>query len=115
MQVMNHVDILELIKINVFRPNVYKAGDIQVELEALEKGKVVVVDEDEIKKLNEALTHKCKEFEDARDPKVANYIKEFVGRMCSDWHRMGLLVLEDAPTTPDDPYKKAKEMFKNVR
>lgn len=114
MEVLKHVDILELITINVFRPNIYKAGDIHVELEALEKGKVVVVDEDELLKLNEALTNKCQEFNDAREPKVAKYIEEFVARMCSDWHRMGLLIIEDAPDTPDDPYKKAKEMH-NVR
>ena len=115
MSVINHVDILELIKIIVFRPNIYQAGAFQVELEALEKGKRVVVDEDELVKLNEILTHKSQQFDDARDPKITKYIEEFVARMCSEWHRMGLLMLEDIPNAPDDPYQKAKEQLKHVR
>ena len=115
MQIMNHVDILELIKISVFRPNVYRPGEFQVSLEALEKGKQVVVDENALKSLNEILTQKCKEFDDARDPKVAKYIEEFVAKLCSDWHRIGLLVIDNMSEAPQDPYEKAKKMLENKR
>ena len=114
MNIMKQVDVLELMKVNVCRSNVYEPGDIQVELEALEKGKVIVVDEDELKKLNEVLTDKCQSFE-ARDSKVNKYIEEFVARMCSEWHRMGLLVIEDVKEAPSDPYKEAKDLVKHVR
>jgi hypothetical protein len=115
MNIMKHVDVLDLIKINVFRPNVYQPGQLEVSLEALEKDKVVVIDEDELKRLNELLTDKCREFEDARDPKVTKYIEEFVARMCSEWHRLGLLEIEEVPEGSKDPYQDAKEMFKHVK
>ena len=115
MQIMDHVDILDLIEIQVFRPNIYEVGAFEVSIEALDRTKNVVIDEDELKTLGPIITEKCREFKDAREQKVAEYIKEFVGRMCSEWHRVGLLVLDEVKEGHDDPYKTAKDMFKNVR
>lgn len=109
MDIMKHVDVLDLIKINVYRPNIFKPTEFQVDLECLEKDKQVVVDEDELQTLNRILTEKCREFEDARDPRVVGYIEEFVGKMCQEWHTAGLLVIEEIKDTPKDPYKEAKE------
>ena len=110
MQIMNQVDILDLIKIIVYRPEMLKAGAFQVDLESLDKSKRVVLDEDAVKSLNEIITDKCQQFDDARDPKVAKYIEEFVAKMCSGWHRCGLLELEPIPDEPEDHYKRAKQI-----
>lgn len=113
MDVMKHVDILELVKIDVYRPNIYKPGEIAVKLIPFDKSKQVVVDPDELRQLEEKITEKCQQFDDARDPRVGKYIEEFVGRICSDWHRMGLLLLEDIPDAPEDPYAEAKKNVKS--
>jgi len=112
MQIMNHVDILELIKITVFRPNVYKPTEFQIDLQPLDQNKRVVVDSHELQSLNHILLEKCQQFDNARDPKVAKYMEEFVAKMCSEWHRMGLLILEDIPEAAKDPYYTAKELVR---
>lgn len=113
-EIMNHVDIAELVKVHVYRPNVYKPGILNVSLEPLEEGKRVIIDEDAKKTLDRVLTEKCQEFEDARDPKVAKYIEEFVSRMIIEWHRNGLMIIEDIPDAPDDPYAAARNKFKHL-
>lgn len=109
MDILKHVDILDLITITVYNPNLLNPREIQVDLKAIEEGKHVVVDEDSLVKLNEILTEKCKEFKNIKDPKIRKYIEEFVGRMCSEWHRHGLLIIEDIPEAPEDPYEKIRK------
>jgi len=109
MQILKHVDVLDLIKIKVYNPSVYVPGAFAVEFEALEKGKVVVVDTNELQKLNRIVTERAQTFEDARDPKVKEFIKEFVGRMCSEWYKVGLLVIDEPSDAPVDHYEQAKK------
>jgi hypothetical protein len=111
--IMKHVDILELMRIHVYRPNPFLPGAFQVDLESLDKTKQVVLDERASKKLNEIIVEKCKQFNDARDPRVTSYIEEFVAKMCSEWHRAGLLVLDDIPEASSDPYAEVKKAFRN--
>jgi hypothetical protein len=112
--ILKHVDVLDLIKVEVFTPNIYKPGDIQVDLVALEKDKRVVIDDSALKSLNQTLYERCQQFEDARDPKVKEYIKEFVGRMCSEWHRNGLLEIEDIPEGVTDHYEDARRQAREL-
>jgi hypothetical protein len=109
MDIIKYVDILEFIDI-VLTINPLNPKDIEVNLEAVEKGKHVVVDADALKTLNGLLTNKCKEFE-ARDPKTKTYIKEFVAKMCSEWHRHGLLVIENIPDAEEDPYAAVRKQY----
>jgi hypothetical protein len=106
---MNHVDILDLIKINV---NQLFNGEVTVDLECLEQGKQVVLDEDALKYLNNVLTEKAKNMS-ISNPNTLQYIKEFVGRMLSELSRNGLVVLEEISDTPQDPYRTAKNLYKN--
>jgi len=114
--ILKNVEINELLKIEVFNPNVYKRGEIQVSIEAVEKGKKVIIDEDASRTLEEILKERANNnFADVRDPKMKKDMEEFVARMCVEWHRNGLLIIEDIPDAPSDPYEAAKKALKNVR
>ena len=116
MSVLNNVEILDLINIHVYNPNVFVPGEIRVDFQPIEKGKRVVIDSDAVKTLEEILKERANDkFDDARDPKVKKDIEEFVGRMCIEWHKSGLLLIEDVPDAPSDPYEQAKKMLSHGR
>lgn len=109
MQVMNKVDILDLVRIHVFRlPN---TPSFEVEIEPLDKNKNVIFDEDALRVMNEKVSEKAAQFE-ARDPRAKDYIQEFVGRMTSELYRNGLVSLEVVTDEPDDPYVDMRNKFK---
>ena len=108
MNIINHVDILDLITIRVYNPNIYKPAEFAVDLSANEKGKVVVIDTSAKTIMNESVTKKAREFTSARDPKVKDLIREYVGRMCTELAKSGLLIIEKAPEKSEDPFAEAK-------
>ena len=108
-QIMKHVDILELIRIHVFRiPNTPK---FEVEIECIERDKNLVFDEDALRVMNHKITEKAAQFE-ARDPRAKNYIEEFVARLTSELHRNGLVELEEVPESAPDPYADMRRKYK---
>lgn len=108
MQVMNKVDILDLVHIHVFRiPNTAR---FEVQIEAIEKNKNVIFDEDALKIMNQKITEKAAQFE-ARDPRAKDYIQEFVGRMTSELYRNGLVALDIVTDEPDDPYADIRKKY----
>lgn len=112
--ILKHVEINDLIDIQVFTPNVYKPGDIQVSIEAVEKGKQVIIDVDAARILGEVLKERANNnFENVRDPKMKKDMEEFVARMCVEWHKNGLLVIENVPDA-QEPYEEAKKAIKNL-
>lgn len=106
MDIIKHVDILELIRIHVFRGEPSRKDPLpyMVEIEPLDKTKKIVFDEKALEVLNRKLTEKAQTFEDGRDPRIKDYIQEFVGRMVSELARNGLVGLEDIGDAPEDPY-----------
>ena len=112
MNIMDHVDVLDLIRINVIQPNIMDKGAFQIDLVALAPDKRVIVDPDALAVLEARLLEKTQEFKSIKDPRLVRYIKEFTGKMCSAWHRNGLLVLEDIPEASDDPYAAIRSKYK---
>ena len=108
--ILKHVDIADLININVVVPNITRPDVIQVDITALEEGKHVVIDTDALDTFNCILVEKCQQFDNARDPKVKEYIKEFTHRMCQEWDSAGLIVIEDIPEAVDDPYAHLRRL-----
>ncbi len=60
--------------------------------------------------MNQRITEKARAM-DIRDPKLMRYIEEFVGRLISELGRHDLVILEDAPDSPDDPYAKVRKQY----
>lgn len=113
--ILKNVEINELLRIEVFNTNIYDHGQIEINLEAVEKGKRVIIDEDASKKLGEILRDRANDkFDNTRDPKMKKDMEEFVARMCVEWHKNGLLIIEDIPDAPSDPYEEAKEVVKRL-
>lgn len=117
--ILKNVEINELLKIDIFAPNVYAPGEIEVSIDAVEAGKRVIIDEDASRVLGDILMNRANDsFESVRDPKMKKDMEEFVARMCVEWHRNGLLIIEDLPDNPTDPYEEAKakvtQALKNV-
>ena len=113
--ILKNVEINELINIDVFNPNIYNTGAFEVNIEAVEKGKRVVIDTASMQKLGHILKERAnKNFESVRDPKMKKDMEEFVARMCIEWHKHGLLIIEDIPEAPSDPYEEAKAMVKKL-
>ncbi len=113
--ILKNVEINELIKITVFNPNMYSAGQIAITLDAIEEGKRVVIDPDAAMKLNEILKERANnKFESIKDPKMKKDMEEFVARMCIEWHKNGLLIIEDIPDAPSDPFEEAKKAVQGL-
>jgi len=113
--ILKNVEINELLQIDIFNSNVYSPGQLEISIESVEKDKRVVIDEDASKKLCEILKHRANtKFENVRDPKMKKDMEEFVARMCIEWHKNGLLIIEDIPEAPSDPYEEAKQMVKKL-
>jgi hypothetical protein len=111
MNILKHVDILSLIEITLINPNPMRPGQFEVQIDAIEKEKQVVIDSGALRAFNNILYEKCQQFDDARDPKVRTYIQEFVSRMCIEWHRNGLLIIEDIPEADEDPYAAVRKQY----
>jgi hypothetical protein len=109
--ILKHVDVSDLINIKIVRPNVKRPDLILVDITAIEKGKRVVIDETALQKFNQIITEKAGQFS-ARDPKASDYIKEFAHKMCSGWHRSGLLIIEDIPEAIEDHYAEMRKKYK---
>jgi hypothetical protein len=112
MGILKNVDISELIRIHVFRdkPTPQDKMPYRVVVESLEKDKRVVFDPDALKVLNQKVTENAQRFDDGRDPRVAEYIKEFISKMISELHRNGLVVLENIPDGPEDHYASLRNI-----
>ena len=111
--ILKNVEINELINIDVFNPNIYSAGQLEISITAVEKGKRVIIDTGATQKLAHILKERANsKFESARDPKMKKDMEEFIARMCIEWHKHGLLVIEDVPDAPSDPYEEAKALMK---
>jgi len=112
MQIMNQVDILDLVRIHVFRiPNTAR---FEVQVEAVDKTKNVVFDEDALKVLNQKVTERAAQFE-ARDPRAIGYIEEFVGRLTSELYRNGLVELATVSDEDQDPYADLRKEYNDSR
>jgi hypothetical protein len=108
-QIMKHIDVLELIRIHVFRiPNTPR---FEVEIESIDKNKNVVFDEDALRIMNQKITERAAQFE-ARDPRAKTYIEEFIARLTSELHRNGLMELEEISDEPSDPYADLRKQYK---
>lgn len=112
MEILKHVDILDLIRVHVLPERFYDrhTGKFTVLLESVDPHKQVVIDEKASATLNEEVVKRASTFE-ARDPRAAKFIEEFVSRMVSELYRNGLVVLEDVQDAPSDPYQAAKEQI----
>ena len=106
------VDILDLINIEVYpgMPTQADPAPIRVEVTALDKTKNVIFDTDALRVMNERITDRARQI-DIRDPKLMKYVEEFIGRFVSELGRHDLVVLEDAPDSPDDPYATVRKQY----
>jgi len=116
MQVMTHVDILDLVKINVFKgtPTPIDPNPIRISIDPIDRNKNLVFDDGALNVLN----RKMAEFVIERGLSIKEettfrYVEEFVGRMLSELHKNGLVLLEEAPDAPEDPYKDVRSQYKN--
>lgn len=111
--ILTNVDISDLITVNVYKGNPLP-GDpcpLTVTVDPIDQTKRVVFDTDALKTMNAKLTEKIRG-SDPKNPNTAQYIKEYVTKMVSGFYKNGLLIIEDMPEAPDDPYKEAKAQFK---
>lgn len=116
MQILKNVDILDLTRIHIYlgQPTREDPLPYKVFIEAVDQTKKVVFDEDALKILNQKITDRVQQFDDGRDPRVVDYVKEFVGRMLTELYRNGLVELEDIPEGSDDPYAEVKKQLKHL-
>lgn len=111
--IMKHVDLLDLVRVEVNR--IPGTGQFRVFIEAIDKEKKVVMDPSAQKTLNNKITSICKEKNlSALDPNTIGYIKEFVGRVVSELARNGLVELADYEDRPDDPYAEIRKEFSKI-
>lgn len=112
--VLKHVDILDLVVVNIFKGLASKEDPypLVISIDPLEADRRFVIDSDAQKVLNDKLSEKLKDA-DPRNPNVIQYAKEFIGKMISELHRSGLCFIEDMPEAKDDPYADAKKLFKS--
>lgn len=112
---LKHIDILDLVTIDLYHTGVATMpGHVSVSFTPLEVTKRVIFDESAKKVLEEKILERAAN-KDLKDPKIANYIKEFAGRMLSELYKNGLVLLEEIPDAPNDPYWQVKQQLKNTR
>jgi hypothetical protein len=113
---LKHVDIIDLVTINIYRgPSV--PGDVNpltVDISPIDPTKRLIWDTDAIKTLNTKLTEKIAGTE-LNHPNTVQYITQFAGSMLSELYRNGLVLFEDLPDSPDDPYAEAKRQYRSNR
>ena len=114
MDIMSKVDLLDLIKVNVFLDMEVLSKEnplpYRVSISPLDESKRFIIDDDALKTLNQKITEKVQQFENGRDPRVVGYIKEFASRMISELSRNGLALLEDIPEAAEDHYAKLRNL-----
>lgn len=110
---LKHVDIIDLVVINIYRgPSI--PGDpnpLTVDIAPIDPTKRLIWDTDSLKTLNRKLTEKLAGTE-LTNPNTIQYVKQFTGTMLSELYRNGLVLFEDLPESPDDPYAEAKRQFR---
>lgn len=111
--ILKSVDILDLIKVKVYKskPTSEDPSPVRVVIETIEKTKKVIFDESALDILNKKLSERVATMS-YYDPKTLGYIEEFAGRMVSELYRHGLVELEDIPEASGDPYGEVKKHFK---
>jgi hypothetical protein len=111
--ILTNVDLSDLVVVNVYKgtPTLQDPNPFVVAIDPIDSTKKVVFDSSALKTLNNRLTEKLAGA-DSTNPNTIQYIKEFVTKMASEFYKNGLLVLEDIPDSPDDPYQEAKKMFR---
>jgi len=115
MNILNHVDILDLVEVKVFKgmPTMADPAPVRVMVEAKDRGKNVVFDPDALKTLNEKISEiVIGRRLDIKDPNTFKYIEEYVARMVSSLYKNGLLILEDVPEASEDPYADLRKQYK---
>jgi hypothetical protein len=106
MHILKNVDILDLVRIHVYKEKPTREDPLpyRVFIESIDSSKRIVFDEAALNILNQKVTERSQAFGDGRDPRIQDYIKEFVGRMVSELGKNGLAVIEDIPEGSEDPY-----------
>lgn len=110
MEIKGKVSVADLVTLTV---NHVGRGHMMVDIIPLDKSKRVVFDPDALKAMNEKIVEKVREF-DIRDPRAKQYIEEFVWRMLPEMDRCGLMVVEDIPEAPDDPYQAIRRKYEKA-
>ena len=108
---LKNVSIADLVTVHIFKgiPTEFDKMPYEVVVDCLDRTKRVVFDVDALKVVNQKVTEKVQQFKDGRDPKVVEYIKEFVTRMLVELHKNGLVILEDIPEA-EDPYASVRNV-----
>lgn len=107
MDIMKHVDILDLVEVVIVVDNY---GSMSIDFLCREPNKRVVIDENAKIKIERDIASKLVG-KSKNDENALGYAKEFAGKMLSALYQNGLVELEDIPEAPDDPYKS----LRNVR
>jgi hypothetical protein len=106
MDIMKQVDIMDLITIEA---TVDRYGHLFIDFVSLDQTKRVVMDESVSRKIEDFVTSKTLG-KSKGDTKILDYVKEYAGKMASESYKNGLLVLEDIPDEPEDPYAKHRKL-----
>jgi len=106
---MESVDILDRIHIIVFQ---HTAGHFDVTFECREKDKQIVLDSKALATMEQKVMDLCRD-KNAADPNTRGYIEEYIGRLLTEYHKLGLAVIEDVPDAPSDPYQALRKKYKN--
>ena len=112
MEIMKNVDFLDLVEIVVYRGSPTKENPcpLMVHFEPNDKGKNIVFDPAALKTLNDNITDRVLEMSlSLYDPNTIEYIKEFIGRLVSEMHRNGVVVLDDVGEGDSDPYASVRK------
>ena len=112
--IMNRVDIADLITVKAFTPNAFRLDKIDIDIQPVEPNKKVVIDCDALTRYNQIVTQKAQELcrKGLKDySKLRMFLEEMTLRMCSEWHRNGLLILEELPDGPEDPYAESRKKY----
>jgi len=105
--IMQNVSFLDLVQIRVFQTT---PENIQVTFECIEKNKNVVFDEKALKEMNYKINEKVIGM-NAKDPKVKEYINEFVAKLAEALYKNGLVEIVEATEAKTDPYGDLRNQF----
>ena len=109
MDIMKHVNISEMVTVTATR--MPRTAEFKVSIIPLDPRLNLVFDESALRTMEEKISQKAAQFA-ARDPRAQKYIEEFVSRMLPELQRTGLLEIEEASESPEDPYKSIREQHK---
>ncbi len=105
--IMNHVDILDQVKVIVTQP---MPGNFAISFEPYDVTKQVIIDSSAHEAMNQQITEKAGG-RSAKDPNTVEYIKEFAGKLLSELFRTQLAILEEIKDAPKDPYESFRRKF----